>query len=77
MENQEQTQNTEAAPAQPELSVTDLINLRAIIDVASRRGAFRAEEMSSIGTVFDKLNTFLNAVAPAKKPEDEGQGPQA
>lgn len=76
MENQEQTQATEA-PTQAELSVTDLMNLRSVIDVASRRGAFRAEEMSSIGVVYDKLNAFLNAVAPAKKPEEGQQQPQA
>lgn len=60
MENQEQTN----APTQPELSLNDLQNLRALIDVAVRRGAFSAAESSSVGAVFDRLNTFLNAVMP-------------
>lgn len=56
MENQEQ--------AQPELNVSDLQNLRILLDVAVSRGAFKAPELSSVGAVFDRLNSFLNAVAP-------------
>jgi len=66
MENQEQP-NTESA-AQPDLSVTDLTNIRSIIDVAVRRGAFGAAEISGVGIAYDKLNAFLNAIA-ASKPE--------
>ena len=77
MENQEQAQmETQpvggeapvAAPA-PELTITDLINIRAVVDVTVRRGAFGASEASAVGATFDKLNTFLNAVAPAKTEE--------
>ena len=50
----------------PELTITDLANLRAIVDAACRRGAFSAAEATSVGTTFDKLNAFLNAVAPPK-----------
>ena len=65
-----------AQPAQPapELTINDLQNIRTIIDVASRRGAFGAAEMTGVGTTFDRLNTFLNAVAPAA-PADAGQQP--
>jgi hypothetical protein len=66
MENQEQT-NSETA-AQPDLSVTDLTNIRSIIDVAVRRGAFGAAEISGVGVAYDKLNAFLNVIA-ASKPE--------
>lgn len=52
---------------QPELTIQDLGNLRAIIDVASQRGAFRAAEMAAVGTAFNKLNDFLNAVAPQQQ----------
>lgn len=70
MENTEQTQLTDEVVnenknvQQPELSVADLQNLRTIIDVAVRRGAFAATEMSSVGAIFDRLNAFLVAVAP-------------
>ena len=66
---------TQATPAteevkQPELTVTDLINLRSIIDVAVRRGVFAANELSAIGANYDKLNAFVNAVTPPKS-EDQ------
>lgn len=69
MENQEQPQ---AAP-QAELTVTDLTNLRAILDVAVRRGAFGAAEVAGVGAVFDRLNNFLNAVAPQATAEAPAQ----
>lgn len=77
MENQDTVQTSEATqmPAgappqgQPDLTVTDLANIRAVIDVAVRRGAFSASEASGVGAVFDKLNNFLNSVAPQKAPE--------
>lgn len=67
----------EQQAAQPELTIQDLGNLRAIIDVASQRGAFRAAEMSAVGAAFNKLNDFLNAVAPAQAAPVEGEAPAA
>jgi hypothetical protein len=58
----QQPEAQQEAPAQPDLTITDLQNLRAIIDVASTRGAFKAAEMAAVGTVFNKLDAFLNAV---------------
>ena len=74
MENRETTQIesqsvAEPAPTNPELTITDLVNIRSIVDVAVRRGAFGATEASAVGAAFDKLNIFLNAVAPAKAEE--------
>ena len=48
METQEtQETNTEkqAPAAQPDLTVNDLSNLRALIDIAVKRGAFNASEI--------------------------------
>ena len=50
------------APAQPDpmaLSIGDLKGLASILDVASTRGAFKAAELAGVGTLFNKLNTFL------------------
>jgi hypothetical protein len=57
----------------PELTVTDLQNIRAVIDVAATRGAFKAAEMAAVGSVFNKLDTFLAAVAPAQSAEQAKQ----
>lgn len=59
MENENQQTNSN-----PELSIADLQNLRTLVDVAVRRGAFNASELSSVGAVFDRVSAFLNAVAP-------------
>ena len=71
----EETKTAEAQTAQPTanasevdpnaLSLGDLKNLTTIIDVASSRGAFRANEMASIGIMYNKLQGFLNKVSSA------------
>lgn len=74
MDNQELPQTEAAAPevapgAAPELTITDLANLRSIVDVAVRRGVFAATEISAVGATFDKLNAFLNSIQPPKTEE--------
>lgn len=44
------------------ISITDLVAIRNIMNMAAERGAFKAEEMLEVGTVYTKLNTFLEAV---------------
>ena len=57
------------------LSVGYLTNIAMIFDVASRRGAFKADEMATVGTVYNKLKAFLDSLP---KPEGEpGATPQA
>ncbi len=53
------------------LSIGDLKNLTAILDVASSRGAFRASEMAGVGLMYNKLQAFLAKVAPPE-PKKEG-----
>jgi hypothetical protein len=67
-----QTQ-TQTPPPQPttDLTIADLRNLGTIIDVASSRGAFRANEMATVGLMYNKLQSFLAKVAPETKPEEK------
>jgi hypothetical protein len=53
----------EAAPAAPDLNISDLVALKSIVEVASQRGAFKAAELEAVGKTFNKLNTFLESVA--------------
>jgi hypothetical protein len=55
------------APATPDLTVQDLQALKMIIDVASQRGTFRANEMTSVGQVYNRLTAFLDHIAPQAK----------
>lgn len=68
------SETTEAVPTAeqaqgPDLTVQDLQALKSIIDVASQRGAFKPNEMMTVGQTYNKLEQFLNAVSqqqPAK-----------
>ena len=76
MENTEQAQTVSqdvggqetVQQPQPELNIVDLQNLRAILDTAARRGAFSAQEMTGVGSVYDRLNAFISAVTPPTPP---------
>jgi hypothetical protein len=46
----------------PQLTITDLINLQETVEIACTRGAFRADEMKKVGTVYDQLSAFLAAL---------------
>lgn len=46
----------------PSLSIQDLKVAADIINICTQRGAFRANELSSVGTLFDRLSAFLAAV---------------
>lgn len=50
-----------------DLTVQDLGVIRSIIDVASQRGAFKANEMQAVGTTFNKLEAFLKVVESQQK----------
>ena len=56
------------------LSLGDLKNLTTIIDVASSRGAFRANEMAAIGLMYNKLQSFLTKTAPANPEQQSVMG---
>ncbi len=56
-------QEAAAAPAAPDLNISDLVALKSIVEVASQRGAFKAAELEAVGKTFNKLNTFLESVA--------------
>lgn len=44
------------------LSVNDLTVVLKVIQTAASRGAFAAEEMSTVGGVYDKIAQFLESV---------------
>lgn len=80
----EEAKNQEAAPATeataapvdgaqpaPDLTITDLTAIKQIIDVASSRGAFKPNEMMTVGQTYGKLEAFLNAVNVAQQAKPE------
>ena len=56
-----------------ELTVNDIALMAQVVNVASQRGAFRAEEMAQVGLLYNKLTAFLDAANP--QPEVDGNEP--
>ena len=67
VENQQpeaQEAPTGAAPENAnDLTINDLQAMKAIIDIASSRGAFKPNEMTAVGQTYTKLTAFLDQVA--------------
>jgi len=68
-ENQQTTtdNNVPTQVQEPGLTVQDLQALKAIIDVASSRGAFKPNEMVAVGQTYTKLEQFLVTVTSKDK----------
>ena len=58
----------------PQITISDLITIKDLINLACTRGAFRGDEMTSVGEVYDKLTGFLNTVIAAAQAEANQQG---
>jgi hypothetical protein len=53
------------------ITIADLDTLKNIVDLASSRGAFRGAELSQVGAIYDKLNTFLGQVIAQVQAQQE------
>jgi hypothetical protein len=77
-EKQVEQAPVDAAPQQeqqpaPSLTLQDLVLVAQIIQLTSSRGAFKAEELSDVGGLYNKLVTFLQstgALTPAASTEE-------
>lgn len=69
---------TEQATQNPQdLNIQDLATMKAIIDLASERSAFKPGEMAAVGIVYNKLDAFLKAVEEQAKAAKEAQSSEA
>lgn len=70
-------QNTEAQnpaveqPAAPSLQLSDLVLALQTIQAVAQRGAFRADEMSTVGGLHDRLFAFLESQGVIKRQSTE------
>ena len=55
------------------ITVADLDALRNIINLACTRGAFQANEVKSVGELYEKLTTFLEAVVAQAQAQQEAE----
>lgn len=56
-----------------DLTLNDLASLKSIIDVASNRGAFKPNEMVAVGSVYAKLEKFLEVAAKQSQAAQQAQ----
>ena len=60
----ETTETTEVAATTPvNLTVGGLANVRRLLELAVERGAFKANEMTAVGRVYDEFVGGLNTLA--------------
>ena len=70
----ENTENINSeAPEIPSVNVGDLGAVLRIIDVCTERGSFKGPELSSVGTLRDKIAAFVDY----NTPQEETQEPPA
>lgn len=62
----------------PQLTIADLASLHSVLEAACTRGAFKAEEMTQVGRVYDKLTGFLQSIQAQSQAEaEQAQQPPA
>jgi len=56
-------------------SCNDLANVYAIIDLASKRGAFQASELQAVGSVANKVKAFVDHIQAQAAAAQEAEAP--
>lgn len=57
---------SDSAPVEPPqnkpgLNIQDLVNVLQVINTCTQRGAFKADELSGVGGLYDRLNAFVQS----------------
>ena len=55
------------------LSINDIVQIRNIIDVCSKRGSFQASEMELVGSLYNKIKALTDEYEPLVKKQKEEQ----
>ena len=53
------------------ISLNDIISVVSLIDIVSSRGAFKGQELTSVGSIRDKLALFVEQNKPKEEPSKE------
>ena len=70
---------TETTQPQVNLQLSDLVATLEIFQLASNRGAFKPEEFTTVGGVYERLYAFLESAGAVQRsaPGQDQQGDQA
>ena len=55
------------------ITLTDLENVLVLIDLATQRGALRANELVGVGSLYEKIATFVKENKTKQTPQDKEQ----
>ena len=80
MTDQVQDQTQQPAPEAVQLKLADLVLTAQLIQICSTRGAFKPEEFTQVGGLYERLVQFLQAsgaIAPAEQPAEQPAGEPA
>ena len=50
-----------------QLTVQDLVTLKSAIELGTQRGAWRANELTAVGAVYERLSLFVASLLPPKE----------
>lgn len=55
------------------ITPNDLLVIRQVIDVATQAGLFKAQDLTSVGLVFDKVNSIVESLIAQSKANEESE----
>ena len=61
---------------QVQLTIADMASLKELLEAACNRGAFKAQEMSTVGSLYDKLSKFVEHSTAHLAAQQQAQGDQ-
>lgn len=68
------TETVDAPAAPVQLQLSDLLLAAQVIQLASQRGAIKAEEMTQVGGLYERIVTFLQASGALQPAETTATG---
>lgn len=66
------TSSNQESSKSPNLNIADLVNVLQVLRTCAQRGAFRADEMTSVGGLYDRLQAFLVSTGAVKVTDGNG-----
>jgi hypothetical protein len=56
-----------------QLTINDIVQIKNIIDICSKRGAFQAGELETVGAIYNRIKKFTDEIEDRAKEQQEEQ----
>jgi hypothetical protein len=63
----EEAKITEVTEEKPQITIGMLSNIKNLVEVAIKRGAYQPSELSKVGTVYDQFSSVLDSLIQETK----------